>query len=31
MSKKYIVGIEGGGQSTKGVMYDLEGSVVRED
>ncbi|MCK3282892.1 sugar kinase, partial [Escherichia coli] len=25
MSKKYIIGIDGGSQSTKVVMYDLEG------
>ncbi|EFI4186260.1 carbohydrate kinase, partial [Escherichia coli] len=30
MSKKYIIGIDGGSQSTKVVMYDLEGSVVCE-
>lgn len=28
MSKKYIIGIDGGSQSTKVVMYDLEGNVV---
>ncbi|VFT67836.1 putative sugar kinase [Escherichia coli] len=27
MSKKYIIGIDGGSQSTKVVMYDLEGNV----
>ena len=26
MSKKYIIGIDGGSQSTKVVMYDLEGN-----
>ncbi len=31
MSKKYIIGIDGGSQSTKVVMYDLEGNVVCED
>ena len=30
MSKKYIIGIDGGSQSTKVVMYDLEGNVVCE-
>ena len=28
--KKYIIGIDGGSQSTKVVMYDLEGNVVCE-
>ena len=27
MSKKYIIGIDGGSQSTKVVMYDLEGQM----
>lgn len=30
MSKKYIIGIDGGSQSTKVVMYDLSGNVVCE-
>lgn len=30
MSKKYIIGVDGGSQSTKVVMYDLEGNVVCE-
>lgn len=30
MSKKYIIGIDGGSQSTKVVMYDLQGNVVCE-
>ncbi|WP_336194668.1 FGGY-family carbohydrate kinase [Hafnia paralvei] len=30
MSRKYIIGIDGGSQSTKVVMYDLEGNVVCE-
>lgn len=30
MSKKYIIGIDGGSQSTKVVMYDLFGNVVCE-
>ena len=30
MSTKYIIGIDGGSQSTKVVMYDLEGNVVCE-
>lgn len=30
MSKKYIIGIDGGSQSTKVVMYDLEGNVICE-
>ncbi|MCL1810010.1 MAG: FGGY-family carbohydrate kinase [Clostridiales bacterium] len=30
MSKKYLIGIDGGSQSTKVVMYDLEGNVVCE-
>jgi glycerol kinase len=28
--KKYIIGIDGGSQSTKVVMYDLQGNVVCE-
>jgi sugar (pentulose or hexulose) kinase len=31
MSKKYIIGIDGGSQSTKVVMYDLQGNVVCEE
>ena len=30
MSKKYIIGIDGWSQSTKEVMYDLQGNVVCE-
>ncbi|MFW0766810.1 FGGY-family carbohydrate kinase [Trabulsiella odontotermitis] len=30
MSTKYIIGIDGGSQSTKVVMYDLDGNVVCE-
>lgn len=30
MSKKYIIGIDGGSQSTKVVMYDLDGNVICE-
>jgi len=30
MSKKYIIGIDGGSQSTKVVMYDLQGNVICE-
>lgn len=30
MSGKYIIGIDGGSQSTKVVMYDLQGNVVCE-
>ncbi|GLR08390.1 sugar kinase [Mixta theicola] len=30
MAQKYIIGIDGGSQSTKVVMYDLEGNVVCE-
>lgn len=30
MSKHYIIGIDGGSQSTKVVMYDLKGNVVCE-
>lgn len=30
MPKKYIIGIDGGSQSTKVVMYDLDGNVVCE-
>lgn len=30
MGKKYIVGIDGGSQSTKVVIYDLEGNIVCE-
>ena len=30
MPKKYIIGIDGGSQSTKVVMYDLQGNVVCE-
>lgn len=31
MRKKYIIGIDGGSQSTKVLIYDLEGNVVCED
>lgn len=30
MSNKYIIGIDGGSQSTKVVMYDLQGNIVCE-
>ncbi|MDA3835087.1 MAG: FGGY-family carbohydrate kinase [Spirochaetales bacterium] len=30
MSKKYVIGIDGGSQSTKVVIFDLEGRVVSE-
>lgn len=30
MEKKYIVGIDGGSQSTKIVIFDLEGNIVGE-
>lgn len=30
MAKKYIIGIDGGSQSTKVVMYDLHGAVICE-
>lgn len=30
MGKKYMIGIDGGSQSTKVVMYDLEGNVICE-
>lgn len=30
MSKKYIIGIDGGSQSTKIVMYDLRNVVCEE-
>lgn len=31
MSNKYIIGIDGGSQSTKVVMYDLQGNIVCEE
>jgi len=30
MGKKYIVGIDGGSQSTKIVIFDFEGNVIGE-
>lgn len=30
MEKKYIVGIDGGSQSAKIVIFDLEGNIVGE-
>lgn len=30
MSKKYIVGVDGGSQSTKVVIYDLNGQIISE-